>query len=615
MIENKYYIRVYFPDVSMWLASKVAGNLTPNDTDACYWTHTRISTVNSLVCEAVFSGIERAVNSLKDTPKHIEVAFYDGHDMCDKDEPYFDADNSFGALRITMFTKLDVVCDPKDPRGGFIEQFGKVLSGHLAMLGIESLAKSLTAKLMPDSMLASLAYDDKGTTMSTDSVDLEKLIQEVTQSTKADITKPKETLEDYICTPELKEELIEIADIFKNEKTYSEIGVTLPKGVLLKGTPGTGKTYAARCIAGTTDAIFMSCTASALQGQYIGSGAENIRMVFRGARALREKSRKPVILFLDELDSFGTRERRGSSGDEENRTLNQLLAEMSGFENASGILILGATNYPDRLDPAAMRSGRFSRQITIEVPEEDARKNLLDFYFKKIKMKRVAGADDLANLAAITKGFTPADIAELANETALLALRKKKRELDLSTVNEAIDRIITKETRMASKPADWQVSVHEAGHVLAEYLYQGTVSLKVTNFQYGSAGGFTQPNSDTQFLMSKKLYYANIRTLLAGRAAEQVVCSDISVGASDDLNRAKKMAEDAICRYNFQPRTAEDMELQVQALLNAEYDTVVKDFKTDENREILDRISKQLMSDRVLYTPQLVACGLCPKEF
>lgn len=581
-------IRIYLPEASAWWTSD---SESTTESAATVFLHPDTSAVDGDVCRKVSHVVG---DLLVSGTVCIEVVFYTKDDA------------QFASLHVDSTTHTVEMHETgtAPEKSGLVAAFGKAMMDNIRAYGLAAMFEAAVAKIK----------DGEPETASAES-ELERLIQEVIQHTKADIIKPTETLDDYVCTPELKAELQEIADIFKNEKEYAELGVTLPKGVLLKGVPGTGKTYAARCIAGTTDAIFMSCTASALQGQYIGSGAENIRQVFQGARVLRERSKKPVILFLDELDSFGTRERRGSSGDEENRTLNQLLAEMSGFKDATGILLLGATNYPDRLDPAALRSGRFSRQITIEIPEDDARQNLLKFYFDKIKMPRVEGAEDTSTLSSITKGFTPADIAELANETALLALRKKMREIDLNTVNEAIDRIITKETRAASKPADMQVSVHEAGHVLAEYLYQDTVSIKVTNYQYGSAGGFTQPNTVEQPLMSKALFFARIRTLLAGRAAEQVLCSDISVGASDDLRRASALAEDAICKYKFVDRTAAAMEIQVQDVLDQEYRTVIDDFEKSENKSILKSITDALMKKRVLYTPQLVACGLLPKEF
>lgn len=582
-------IRIHLPETSTWWSSD---SESTTESSATVFSHPDASAVDSAVCRNVSHVVG---DLLVSGTALVEVIFYT------KDDDQFASLHVDAKAHTVEMHETGTALE----KSGLVAAFGKAMMDNIRAYGLAAMFEAAVSKIKE-------GVDPEP---PSEESELERLIQEVIQHTKADIIKPTETLDDYVCTPELKAELQEIADIFKNEKEYAELGVTLPKGVLLKGVPGTGKTYAARCIAGTTDAIFMSCTASALQGQYIGSGAENIRQVFQGARVLRERSKKPVILFLDELDSFGTRERRGSSGDEENRTLNQLLAEMSGFKDATGILLLGATNYPDRLDPAALRSGRFSRQITIEIPEDDARQDLLKFYFDKIKMPRVEGAEDTSTLSGITKGFTPADIAELANETALLALRKKMREIDLNTVNEAIDRIITKETRAASKPADMQVSVHEAGHVLAEYLYQDTVSIKVTNYQYGSAGGFTQPNTVEQPLMSKALFFARIRTLLAGRVAEQVLCSDISVGASDDLRRASALAEDAICKYNFVNRTTDAMEIQVQNLLNQEFRTVADDFEKPGNKNILKTIADTLMKKRVLYTPQLVACGLLPKEF
>jgi cell division protease FtsH len=215
------------------------------------------------------------------------------------------------------------------------------------------------------------ADEDSATATSTTGLagDLDAVVEKVKKQSKADIVKPKETLADYVCSDSLKEELLEVKNFFENASVYKSAGIRIPKGILFKGVPGTGKTYAARCIAGDVDCYFMTCTASSLQGMYIGSGAENIRNVFEGAKALRKASGKGVIIFFDELDSLGSRvSHSGSASGEEDRTLNQLLAELSGFEDVEGIMVLGATNYPERIDDALMRSGRFSRQITIEIP-------------------------------------------------------------------------------------------------------------------------------------------------------------------------------------------------------------------------------------------------------
>ena len=231
----------------------------------------------------------------------------------------------------------------------------------------------------------SKAVGATGTASAPGSVDLDRLCEDISNNTKAEIVKPKETLKDYICNDLLKQELEEIKDFFENSGTYKAANVEIPKGILFKGPWGTGKTYAARCIAGTVDCYFMTCTASALQGQYIGSGAENIRMIFKGAKILAEKSGKGVILFIDELDSFGDRQHRsGGAGGEEDRTLNQLLAEMSGFTDSENIMVLAATNFPERLDSALMRSGRFGRQITIDYPDDKERLHMVNYYFNKI---------------------------------------------------------------------------------------------------------------------------------------------------------------------------------------------------------------------------------------
>ena len=238
----------------------------------------------------------------------------------------------------------------------------------------------------------------------------------------------------------------------------------------------------------------MTCTASALQGQYIGSGAENIRAIFKGAKLLAEKSKKGVILFIDELDSFGDRQNRsGGAGGEEDRTLNQLLAEMSGFTETENIMVLAATNFPERLDSALMRSGRFGRQITIDYPDDFERLNMVKYYFDKIKipLEKTVSKDDIASL---TKGLTPADIKEIANESGILTIRQHQTEISLDNINEAVNKVITKNIRHPDKSTEELelVTAHECGHVLAEVIYNNSVPIKVTNYAYGNAGGFTQ---------------------------------------------------------------------------------------------------------------------------
>lgn len=438
--------------------------------------------------------------------------------------------------------------------------------------------------------------------------DLDKLCENISQNTKAEIVKPKETLSDYICNDLLKEELDEIKDFFEHSATYKSAGVVIPKGVLFKGPWGTGKTYAARCIAGSVDCYFMTCTASALQGQYIGSGAENIRAIFKGAKLLADKSGKGVILFIDELDSFGDRANRsGGAGGEEDRTLNQLLAEMSGFTETENIMVLAATNFPERLDSALMRSGRFGRQITIDYPDDEERKHMVKYYFDKIKMPINSGITH-EDIAALTKGLTPADIKEISNEAGILTIRQSKTEITLNNINEAINKVITKNIRHPDKSIEELnlVTAHECGHVIAEVLYNNTIPIKVTNYAYGDAGGFTQTAEVLSGILPKKRFINEIKMLLGGRAAEEVICGYITNGASNDLEKAKKLVYSYFKYYNFEKYEVKELDQLVINKIDELYHEVVDDFQIDQNLAILQDLITKLSKERVLYSTNIV---------
>jgi len=438
--------------------------------------------------------------------------------------------------------------------------------------------------------------------------DLDKLCESISQNTKAEIVKPKETLKDYICNDILKTELEEIKDFFEHSATYSSAGVVIPKGILFKGPWGTGKTYAARCIAGTVDCYFMTCTASALQGQYIGSGAENIRMIFKGAKMLAEKSKKGVILFIDELDSFGDRQNRsGGAGGEEDRTLNQLLAEMSGFTETENIMVLAATNFPERLDSALMRSGRFGRQITIDYPDDYERLHMVEYYFNKIKLPIQTGVS-YEDISDLTKGLTPADIKEIANESGILTIRQSKSEITLDNVNEAVNKVITKNIRHPDKSSKELnlVTAHECGHVLAEVLYNNTIPIKVTNYAYGDAGGFTQSAEVMSGILPQERFINEIKILLGGRAAEEAMCGYITNGASNDLEKAKKLMYSYFKYYNFERYEVKELDQLVIDRIDTIYNDVVKDFNEATNKPVLQNLINDLSLKRVLYSADIV---------
>jgi cell division protease FtsH len=342
---------------------------------------------------------------------------------------------------------------------------------------------------------------------------------------------------------------------------------------------------------------------------YIGSGAENIRNVFEGAKALRKASGKGVIIFFDELDSLGSRDSHsGSASGEEDRTLNQLLAELSGFEDAEGIMVLGATNYPERIDDALMRSGRFSRQITIEIPEEDERRKLIEYYFKKLKMKIDADCT-IDDVTALTKGLTPAEISEIVNESGILAIRNSRDTLYLSDMNEAINKVITKNIRKPDKDAEFHrlVAVHEIGHVVTEYIYSKSLSVKVTNYSYGDAGGFTQPGEVSKGIVSEQDFKAKVMSLLGGRVAEFTFLGYVTTGASEDFARAKSMLKRYYETYHFEIYKTAELDQMVLDTLNAWYRDIVVRFKGKIARDVIDALTTQLIKNRVLYTKDIAS--------
>lgn len=462
-------------------------------------------------------------------------------------------------------------------------------------------------KMSPSGLLKKLTDAlDTSADIPKEDMDEDRLAKAISEKTKATIVKPKETLDDYICNSVLKEELEEIKDFFENASTYHDAGVVIPKGILFKGPPGTGKTYAARCIAGSVQCYFMQCTASSLQDKYIGSGAENIRAIFDAAKELQRVSKKGVILFVDEIDSFGSRETHSSNvGSEEDRTLNQLLAEMSGFEDNDGIMVLAATNYPERLDDALLRSGRFGRQITIDYPDKWERETMLQFYFDKIKMP--IADTSIADISELTKNFTPADIKELCNEAGILSIRQHLTDLTLANINEAINKIISKDVRHPDNGSVDIVTAHECGHVFAEFLYNRTYSIKVTNFSYGDAGGFTQPNEILKGIFSQEELIARVKMLLGGRAAEKVICKYITVGASSDLAKAKSLLTAYFKTYLFESYKCEELDQIVIDKLQEFYEEVVKDFEEPSNNALLEALIKELNTNRTLYSKDICA--------
>jgi cell division protease FtsH len=362
--------------------------------------------------------------------------------------------------------------------------------------------------------------------------------------------KNKITFEDVAGLEEEKEELVEVVDFLKNPKKFTHLGARIPKGVLMVGPPGTGKTYLSKATAGEAGVPFFSISGSDFVEMFVGVGASRVRDLFEQA-----KKSSPCIIFIDEIDAVGRKRGAGLGGghDEREQTLNQLLVEMDGFGINEGIIIIAATNRPDILDPALLRPGRFDRQVQIGVPDIKGREAILKIHAKG---KPLAEDIDLNVIARRTIGFTPADLENLMNEAALLSAREDLKEIPMRLLEEAITKVIAgpeKRSRVRSEKENKLTAYHEAGHaVVGKLLPNADPVHMVTIMPRGRAGGFTMslPTEDRSY-MSKTEMEEKIVELLGGRVAEKLVLDDISTGASNDLERSTKIARDMVTHYGM----------------------------------------------------------------
>ncbi len=360
----------------------------------------------------------------------------------------------------------------------------------------------------------------------------------------------KVTFRDVAGLDEEKAELEEIVDFLKSPKKYTDLGARIPKGVLLVGPPGTGKTYISKAVAGEAGVPFFSISGSDFVEMFVGVGASRVRDLFDEA-----KKSSPCIVFIDEIDAVGRRRGAGIGGgnDEREQTLNQLLVEMDGFGVNEGIIVLAATNRPDVLDPAILRPGRFDREVTIGTPDIKGREAV----FKVHSRNKPLGKDvDLKTLAKRTPGFTPADIENMMNEAALLTARRNGSEIHMDDLEEAITRVIAgpkKKSKVMSDKEKRLTAFHEAGHAVVMRATPGSDPVhQVTIMPRGRAGGFTmQLPEEDKYYMTKGDMINEIRHLLGGRVAEALVMGDISTGASNDLERATKIAHDMVAKYGM----------------------------------------------------------------
>jgi len=407
----------------------------------------------------------------------------------------------------------------------------------------------------------------------------------------------KVTFADVAGVDEAKEELVEIVNFLKSPKIYGRLGGRAPKGVLLVGPPGTGKTLLARAVAGEAGVPFFSISGSEFVEMFVGVGAARVRDLFEQAR-----QHAPAIIFIDELDALGRARGAfvGGGHDEKEQTLNQLLAELDGFDPSSGLVLLGATNRPEVLDPALLRAGRFDRQILVDRPDRRGREQILAVHLKKVAK---LGADvKPEQIAALTPGFTGADLANLVNEATLLATRRDAEEVMMADFTEAIERMVAgleKRSRLLNPLERRVIAYHELGHAMVALALPGTDAVhKVSIIPHGvGALGYTiQRPTEDRYLMTRTELENKMAGLLGGRASEQLVFHEISTGAADDLARATDIARAMVLRYGMS-----------EALGNVTYDRERSPFLqpnvplpqernySDETAEAVDRAVRQLV--------------------
>lgn len=424
---------------------------------------------------------------------------------------------------------------------------------------------------------------------------------------------------------EEKEEVRELIDFLKNPKKFQKLGARIPKGVLLVGPPGTGKTLLAKAVAGEANVPFYYISGSDFVELFVGVGASRVRDMFKEA-----KHNAPCLIFIDEIDAVGRQRGTGIGGghDEREQTLNQLLTEMDGFGANEGIIIIAATNRPDVLDPALLRPGRFDRQVTVGYPDAEEREAILEVHAKN---KKFSSDVSIKNLSKRTPGFSGADLENLLNEAALLAVRRNKSVITMDEIDEATDRVIMGPAKVSRKMTDKEkklVSLHEAGHaVIGLKLEDAQVVHKITIIPRGVAGGYTMmlPKDEHMNIQTKKELLAQITGLLGGRVSEELFFGEISTGASDDFSRATKIARAMVTEYgmsdlgpvqlesksgsvflgrdydkakNFSDQVALEIDTEVRKIVETCYKEATKVLK--ENKKLVTLISDTLIEHETI---------------
>lgn len=439
----------------------------------------------------------------------------------------------------------------------------------------------------------------------------------------------KVTFQEVAGLEEEKEEVSELIDFLKSPKKFQRLGARIPKGVLLVGPPGTGKTLLARAVAGEANVPFYYISGSEFVELFVGVGASRVRDMFKQA-----KQSAPCLIFIDEIDAVGRQRGAGLGGghDEREQTLNQLLTEMDGFGANEGIIIIAATNRPDVLDPALLRPGRFDRQVTVNLPDVKGREEILEVHAKN---KIFAKGITLSNIAKRTVGFSGADLENLLNESALLAVRRNKPFITMSEIDEAHDRVLMGPAKKSHKYTEQEkkvVAYHEAGHAVIGLRLDGANEVqKITIVPRGAAGGYNLmlPKEET-YLSTKKELLESISGLLGGRVAEEVEFKEITTGAHNDFEKATKIARAMVTEYgmsslgpvqfehqessvflgrdynksrNFSSQVAFEIDQEMRKIIDECYKTTIKIIK--ENRDLLDLIANALLEHETLTKEQI----------
>jgi len=428
---------------------------------------------------------------------------------------------------------------------------------------------------------------------------------------------------------EEKQELQEIVEFLKNPKKFEEIGARIPKGVLLVGPPGTGKTLFAKAVAGEASVPFFSISGSDFVEMFVGVGASRVRDLFDQA-----KKSMPCIVFIDEIDAVGRQRGAGLGGgnDEREQTLNQLLVQMDGFESSDSIIIMAATNRADILDPALMRPGRFDRQIYVNVPDVKGREEIMKVHARN---KPLSGDINFKSVARLTAGFTGADIENMLNEAAILAARNDRKTITMEDINEAMNKVIAgpaKKSRVITETDKRITAYHESGHAIVAKMTKHCDNVhEISIIPRGQAAGYTitLPTNDDNHMTKEKLL-DNIAMLLAGRAAEEIVIKDISTGASNDIQRASKLARKMVTEWgmsedigtmylgaseevflgrdyqtqlNYSDEVAAKIDEEVKRILDEQYQKALQILK--DNRRVMDAMVKLLYEKETIFEEEI----------